>query len=48
MTGLSEIRLPRVAPEPLYSFAGRVGIGQARRWSTLSGLSRLKQSKFTT
>jgi len=24
-----------------------VGIGQARRWSTLSELSRLKQSIFT-
>ena len=30
-----------------YALAGSIGVGQARRWSTLSGLSRLKQSKFT-
>ena len=48
MAGLNETGLPHVAPGPLYSFAGRVGIGQARRWSTLTELSRLKQSKFTT
>jgi hypothetical protein len=31
-----------------YALAGSVGVGQARRWCTLSGLSRLKQSRFTT
>jgi hypothetical protein len=36
---------PKVAE---YAVAGSVGVGQARRWCTLSGLSRLKQSKFTT
>jgi len=36
---------PKVAE---YALAGSVGVGQARRWCTLSGLSRLKQSKFTT
>jgi hypothetical protein len=30
-----------------YALAGSIGVGQARRWSTLSRLSRLKQSKFT-
>jgi hypothetical protein len=30
-----------------YALAGSVGVGQARRWSTLSALSRLKQAKFT-
>jgi hypothetical protein len=34
-------------PKPAYAAARSVGIGQARRWSTLSELSRLKQSKFT-
>lgn len=36
-------------PEPKaeYAAARTVGIGQARRWCTLSELSRLKQSKFT-
>ena len=35
------------APKPEYALAGTVGIGQARRWCTLSELSRLKQEKFT-
>jgi hypothetical protein len=35
------------APKVEYALARTVGIGQARRWCTLSELSRLKQSKFT-
>ena len=35
------------APKPQYAVARRVGVGQARRWSTLSELSRLKQERFT-
>jgi hypothetical protein len=35
---------PKVAE---YALAGSVGVGQARRWRTLSALVRLKQSKFT-
>jgi hypothetical protein len=30
-----------------YALAGSIGVGQARRWCTLTELSRLKQSKFT-
>ncbi|HEX3616456.1 MAG TPA: hypothetical protein VHU61_07960 [Solirubrobacteraceae bacterium] len=48
MTGLERIvdRWP-AAKVAEYALAGSIGVGQARRWSTLSGLSRLKQSKFT-
>lgn len=35
------------APKPQYAAARTVGIGQARRWSTLSALARLKQERFT-
>jgi hypothetical protein len=38
---------PAPAPKPEYALARRVGVGQARRWCTLSELSRLKQSRFT-
>ena len=36
-------------PEPKVHYwpARTVGIGQARRWSTLSELSRVKQERFT-
>jgi hypothetical protein len=30
-----------------YALAGSIGVGQARRWSTLTELSRLKQARFT-
>ncbi len=34
-------------PKTQYAPARRVGVGQARRWSTLSELARLKQERFT-
>ncbi len=34
-------------PKPQYAVAGAVGVGQARRWSTLSELCRVKQERFT-
>jgi hypothetical protein len=48
--GMQPARLLLSWPAPKaaeYALAGSVGIGQARRWCTLSELSRLKQSKFT-
>jgi len=34
------------APKPQYAAAGRVRIGQDRRWRMLHALARLEQAKF--
>ncbi|MDE3132133.1 MAG: hypothetical protein KGL16_13365 [Acidobacteriota bacterium] len=47
MAGLIALPAMWPGPKPQYAVARRVGVGQARRWSTLSELSRLKQERFT-
>jgi hypothetical protein len=47
VAGLNVLVTSWPAPKSEYAVARRVGVGQSRRWSTLSELSRLKQAKFT-